>query len=178
MSVWPFRAFSTMRSRVISSGLVVPYSSASAGPARRTRSDARRIIGELPFRRMGPRVARSRASVMQAMVVDRVRTAAASGPQRRAPGKAADLDGPDRLPVRHVDHGDVARDAIGGEELLARGVEGQVPDTAADEDVVFDLVGLGVHDGDVVRRTERHEGGPAVGGELEPHRLDLLIAHA
>src|SRR3712207_5213197 len=124
MSVWPFRAFSTMRSSVISSGLVVPYSSASAGPARRTRSDARRIIGELPFRRMGPRVARPGASVMPLEVVDRVRTAAASGPERRAPGKAADLDGLDGLPARHVDDGHVARDAVGGEELLPRGVEG------------------------------------------------------
>ena len=56
-----------------------------------------------------------------------------------APGVAADFDGFDRLEGRDVDGGDVVGDAVGGEEDVVFGRQGQVPNALTDEDVFFHL---------------------------------------
>ena len=56
-----------------------------------------------------------------------------------------------------VDHRDVVRDAVGGVEELLVGREGELPDPLADQQIVLDLVGLGVDHRDPVGRPERDE---------------------
>ena len=57
-----------------------------------------------------------------------------------------------------VDHRDVVRGAVRREEQFFVRREGELPDALADEKILLDLEGLGIDDGDAVRRPQRDEG--------------------
>src|SRR5919199_323966 len=63
---------------------------------------------------------------------------------RHTPGIAADRDRLHHAQAVCVDHRDIAGHAVGREQQLAVGPEGQVPDALPDQEVFFHLIGLAV----------------------------------
>src|SRR5438067_8575595 len=76
-----------------------------------------------------------------------------------APGKLAHLDGLDHFEGRNVDHGDVVREAVRGEQIFLVRRERQVPDPLPDQQVFLHFVRRAIDDRHAIGGTERDEAG-------------------
>src|SRR6185312_2083282 len=95
-----------------------------------------------------------------------------------APRQAADRNRFQRLERHRIDDRHVIREAVCNVELAAVRAERELPRPLAHQDVLLDLVGFGVDDGDPIGTSEGHESGAAVGRELQPDRADVLLVDA
>src|SRR5262249_17312711 len=89
-----------------------------------------------------------------------------------APGISANLDRAHDPELVDVDHRDVAGGAVGGKQQLLVGGKGQLPDTLADQEVLFDFEGGRIDDRDAVGRAQRHERQLGVAADAHADWLD------
>src|SRR5438477_2035206 len=107
-----------------------------------------------------PPSAMALAAIRPVIVLDRVMASSLNSERRHndAPGIAPHLNRFDDAQLLQVDHGHVIRCAVGGEQELFIGRQGELPHTLADEQIFLDLEGLSLDHGDTVGGAERHKG--------------------